>query len=70
MPHVLATVQLHIKVDALPPDIPGELGGHPDDSVSPISGTEQVAYEMMKRIVEVLPENVYAIVENSTLLEP
>jgi hypothetical protein len=70
MPHVLATVQLHIKVDALPPDIPGELGGHPDDSVSPISGTEQIAYEMMKRIVEVLPENVYAIVENSTLLEP
>ncbi len=70
MPHVLATVQLHIKVDALPPEIPGELGGHPDDSVSPISGTEQVAYEMMKRIVEVLPENVYAIVENSTLLEP
>jgi len=69
MPHVLATVQLHIKVDALPPDIPGELGGHPDDCATPISGTEQVAYDMLKRIVEVLPENVYAIVENSTLLE-
>lgn len=70
MPHVLATVQLHIKVDALPPDIPGTLGGHDEDCVTPISGTEQVAYDVFKRIQEILPENVYGIVENSVLLEP
>jgi hypothetical protein len=70
MPHVLATVQLHIKVDVLPPDIPGELGGHPDEYVTPISGTDQIAYEVFKRIQEILPENAYGIVENSTLLEP
>ena len=69
MPHVLATVQLHIKVDALPPDIPGTLGGHDEDFAEPISGTEQVAYDVFKRIQEILPENVYGIVENSTLLD-
>lgn len=70
MAHVLATLQLHIKVDVLPPDIPGESGGHEDDYVTPISGTEQVAYDVFKRIQEILPENVFAVVENSTLLEP
>lgn len=70
MPHVLVTVQLHIKVDALPPDIPGTLGGRADEYAEPISGTEQVAYDVFKRIQEILPENVYGVVENSTLLEP
>ena len=70
MPHVLATVQLHIKVDALPPDIPGTPGGPDGDSVTPVSGTEQIAYDVFKRIQEILPENVYGIVENSVLLEP
>lgn len=70
MPHILATVQLHIKVDALPPDIPGTLGGPDEDYATPISGTEQVAYDVFKRIQEILPENVYGIVENSALLEP
>lgn len=70
MPHVLATIQLHIKVDVLPPDIPGELGGPDDEPVTPISGTEQIAYDVFKRIQEILPGNVYGIVENSVLLEP
>jgi hypothetical protein len=70
MPHVLATVQLHIKVDALPPDIPGTNGGHEDDHVTPVSGVEQVAYDAFKRIAEILPENVYGLIESSVLLEP
>lgn len=69
MPNILATVQLHIKVDALPPDIPGVNGGHDDEFEPPISGTEQITYEVFKRIQEILPENVYGFVKDSVLLE-
>lgn len=69
MPNIVATVQLHIKVEALPPEIPGVNGGHQDSFNPPVSGTEQVTYEVFKRIQEILPENVYALVESATLLD-
>ena len=69
MPNIHATINLVIRCDVLPPEIPGTIAS-PDDISEPISGSEQVTYDVFKRIQEILPENVYGIVENSVLLEP
>jgi len=35
----------------------------------PISGAEQVTYEMFKKIQEVIPDKIYAVIAGSTVLE-
>lgn len=42
---------------------------HDGDVVPPISGAEQVVYEVFKKIQEVLPEKVHAFIHASTLLD-
>lgn len=62
-----ATIKFYIETEFLPPEIPGE--GTDDDCVPPVSGAEQVAYEVFKRIQDVLPEKVYAVIAASTIIE-
>lgn len=68
MANIHATITLHIKTDVIPPEIPGTIG--PDgEQMEPISGAEQVAYNIFTRIQEVLPENVYGFVDGVILTD-
>lgn len=69
MAQISTNINVVIKVDRIPDEIPGTVG--PDgDFDEPISGAEQVAYDVFKRIQEILPEHVYAYIEAITVLEP
>lgn len=68
MPNVQATISLNIKVDTLPPEIPGTIGPE-GDAMEPISGAEQVAYDIFKRVQEILPEHVYGFIESVTVTD-
>ena len=65
MPYVRATIVLSIAVDHLPPDIPGRMS--PDGDEAPISGAEQVIYDVMKKMQEVIPDNAYLFVHASSV---
>jgi hypothetical protein len=52
----------------LPPEIPGTVAS-PDDISEPISGSEQVTYDVFKRIQEILPDNVYGYIDGIAVLE-
>lgn len=67
MSNVHTTLSLVIKVDSLPPEIPGTIS--PDGDTEPISGAEQVAYDIFKRIQEILPDNVYGFIENVSVTD-
>ena len=67
MPLIEATIKFYIETDFIPPEIPGEdMNG---DVTPPISGAEQVTYEMFKKIQEVIPDKVYAVIVYSNVLE-
>ena len=67
MPLIEATIMFYIETDFIPPEIPGEdMNG---DVTPPISGAEQVTYEMFKKIQEVIPDKIYAVIAGSTVLE-
>ena len=66
MPTVRATLVLAISVDHLPPEIPGYKSPHEGDE-TPISGGEQVVYDVMKTLQEVLPDNCYMFVRATTV---
>ena len=68
MPLVQANIVFIIDTDYIPPEIPG-MDTHDGDVVPPISGAEQVVYEVFKKIQEVLPEKVHAFIHTSTLLD-
>jgi hypothetical protein len=68
MPNIHATISLVIRCDALPPEIPGTVAS-PDDISEPISGSEQVTYDVFKRIQEILPDNVYGYIDGIAVLE-
>lgn len=68
MPNVHATISLIIKTDVLPPDIPGEQGPDGEWEI-PISGAEQVSYDVFKRVQEILPEHVYGFIESVAVTE-
>lgn len=69
MATVEAKIIFVIKVDRIPDEIDGTMGPE-GDYTEPISGGEQVVYEVFKRVQEVLPENVYAYVQAVSVLEP
>ena len=56
---VHATIQFHIPVEQLPPDIPGTNATPDADAELPVDGAEQVSYEFLAKIQQVLPEGVY-----------
>ena len=65
MPTVRATLVLAVTVDHLPPDIPGYKS--PEGDEPPIDGGEQVVYDVMKTLQEVLPDNAYMFVLATTV---
>jgi hypothetical protein len=65
MPTVRATLVLTINVDHLPPEIPGYKS--PDGDETPISGAEQVVYDVMKTLQEVVPDSAYLFVRATTV---
>lgn len=69
MPLIQANIIFVIDTDFVPPEIPCT-DGHDGDVTPPISGAEQVVYEVFKKVQEVLPDKVYAHIYASTLLEP
>lgn len=56
---VHATITFHIPVEAIPADIPGSPGTDTADPELPVTGDEQIAYEFLAKIQQVLPEGVY-----------
>ena len=67
MPLIEATIKFYIETDFIPPEIAGEdMNG---DVTPPISGAEQITYEVFKKIQEVIPDKVYAVIVSSNVLE-
>lgn len=67
MPLIEAQINFYIETDFIPPEIPGlVIYG---DVIPPISGAEQVTYEVFKKIQEVLPNKVYAVIAATTIME-
>lgn len=65
MPTVRATLVLSIDVPHLPPDIPGYTS--PDGDEVPVTGAEQVIYDVMKTIQQVIPDNAFMFVHASSV---
>ena len=63
---VHATITFHIPVETLPPDIPGTAATPASDAVVPITGAEQVAYDFLSKIQQLLPEGVYPMLMDSS----
>jgi len=62
---VHATIQFHIPVEVLPPDLPGTPATPASDAETPISGAEQIAYDFLAKIQQLLPEGVYPMLMDS-----
>ena len=58
---VQANIIFSIPVDHLPPDIAGENATPESDAVLPVSGAEQIAYDLMAKLQPILPDGVYPI---------
>ena len=68
MAQISTDIRLVIKIDRIPDEIPGTIGPEGDFD-EPISGAEQVSYEVFKKIQEVLPEHVYAYIQGISVLQ-
>lgn len=63
---VHATITFHIPADTLPPDIPGSPATPAADAELPVTGDEQIAYEFLAKIQQLLPEGVYPMLMGSS----
>lgn len=67
MPIVEVTIKFAVPVDYIPPDIyPGtdENGVHEP----PVSGAEQIAYNLLEKLHQYLPDKAYGFVQAFTVL--
>jgi hypothetical protein len=60
---VHATITFHIPVETLPPDIPGSPATGTSDAELPVDGAEQICYEFLAKIQQLLPEGVYPMLQ-------
>lgn len=67
MPIVEVTMKFSVAADYIPPDITfGRT--ETDEAEAPISGAEQIAWDLLERLHQYLPDKSYAVIEAATVV--